>query len=425
MTAMEAFRRFSSDLPESRVFRDDKPVMLISWWCTVYAITVIAFRVVGRYVRTERTYREDTIMLLAIIPLLIRQSLVHVVLLFGTNNTVLTDLSSAAISRRELGSKLVLVTRILYSAYLWSIKFSTSTFLHQLTASTAGTGHKHMRLLRGLHGILLLTFIANIISDLAPCQPFSHFWQVTPDPGVQCRSGYSFLLTNGISNIVTNVALVLFPLPVILASKLTIWKKLSIVARLALPLFSVGFTIYCLITILPTSSHPSSNNQGHRTLMASLDILLNTFIANAVVLMSLIRDRGYKKSKWKWEVIATGKEAGGSGRSITKKVRTNWDAREGQYVTVGTNTKISGGGGRKDVWGGGMAELNKKGSLIGINRGEEESSIEMTNFEGSDQGSFLKDEECGVRMDGVERPERARLLGEIRVAREWEVRTSR
>ncbi len=39
--------------------------------------------------------------------------------------------------------------------------------------------------------------------------------------------------------------------------------------------------------------------QSTRSLLASIDILLVTFTANAVVLVSLLQDRGYKKSKYK------------------------------------------------------------------------------------------------------------------------------
>jgi hypothetical protein len=113
---MELLRRLASEAPELRSFHDDKPTLLVSWWCTIYAVTIILFRVCGRYVRTERIFTEDGIMLVAIIPLLIRMGLVHVVLLFGTNNAVITGLSLENIQRREIGSKLVLVSRIMYAA---------------------------------------------------------------------------------------------------------------------------------------------------------------------------------------------------------------------------------------------------------------------------------------------------------------------
>jgi hypothetical protein len=68
--------------------------------------------------------------------------------------------------------------------------------------------------------MLAVTFLATVISDLAACHPVSHYWQVVPDPGPQCRQGYAHLLTTGILNILTNLALVLFPIPMILKARL-------------------------------------------------------------------------------------------------------------------------------------------------------------------------------------------------------------
>ena len=78
----------------------------------------------------------------------------------------------------------------------------------------------HKILMRGLHAFLIITFLAVVISDLVACQPFSHYWQVTPDPGTHCRSGYAHLFTMAILNIITNLSLFLFPLPAILISRL-------------------------------------------------------------------------------------------------------------------------------------------------------------------------------------------------------------
>lgn len=105
-----------TDAPALRSFRDDKPTLLVSWWCTFYAITIILIRVSGRYVRTEKVFREDGVMLIAIIPLLMRMAFVHVVILYGTNNTVTDGLTLEHIRQREIGSRLVLASRVMYAA---------------------------------------------------------------------------------------------------------------------------------------------------------------------------------------------------------------------------------------------------------------------------------------------------------------------
>lgn len=54
-------------------------------------------------------------MALSIIPLLIRMGLVHVVLIYGTNNVITTGLTDDQIWKRSIGARLVLGSRIFYA----------------------------------------------------------------------------------------------------------------------------------------------------------------------------------------------------------------------------------------------------------------------------------------------------------------------
>ncbi len=51
----------------------------------------------------------------SIIPLMARMGLVHLVLLWGTNNAITDGLSPDEIRHREIGSRLVLASRIMYA----------------------------------------------------------------------------------------------------------------------------------------------------------------------------------------------------------------------------------------------------------------------------------------------------------------------
>ncbi len=113
---MDLFRRFVDEPPDFQSFRDVKPTLLTCWWASLYAAAIIFVRAIGRYVRAEKLFAEDKIMLLAIIPLLIRMAFTHVVLVYGTNNTVTDGLSALAIHHRQIGSQMVLASRIMYAA---------------------------------------------------------------------------------------------------------------------------------------------------------------------------------------------------------------------------------------------------------------------------------------------------------------------
>lgn len=109
-------RDWHSTPPPAKDAAANNPTLLLSWWCTGFSLAIIIVRISGRYVRTEKLFREDKIMALSIIPLLARMALVHLVLLWGTNNTITTGLNPSNIRHREVGSKLVLASRIMYAA---------------------------------------------------------------------------------------------------------------------------------------------------------------------------------------------------------------------------------------------------------------------------------------------------------------------
>lgn len=101
--------------PPARTAIQDNPSLLVSWWVTIFSLTIILFRLGGRWIRTERLFLEDKIMALSIIPLLVRMGFTHLVLRNGTNNTVTAGLSAADIANREYGSQMVLGARIFYA----------------------------------------------------------------------------------------------------------------------------------------------------------------------------------------------------------------------------------------------------------------------------------------------------------------------
>lgn len=107
---------YNESPPDRRTRVANNPTLLYSWWCTIFSLVIIGFRLSGRYIRNERLFREDKIMAWSIIPLLARMGCVHVVLIFGTNNADVSALTDPVkIHHREIGSRLVLAARIFYA----------------------------------------------------------------------------------------------------------------------------------------------------------------------------------------------------------------------------------------------------------------------------------------------------------------------
>jgi hypothetical protein len=125
-----------SDPPPSRTFRDDKPTLLVCWWCTSFAAAIILFRVTGRYIRTEGLFKEDWLALACLVPLFLRMGLVHLVLLNGTNNMLTNGIPDDVLAARVTGSKEVLAARVFYAATYELFYFPFHPFI-SLNANTS------------------------------------------------------------------------------------------------------------------------------------------------------------------------------------------------------------------------------------------------------------------------------------------------
>ncbi|KAI1809445.1 hypothetical protein GGS20DRAFT_580699 [Poronia punctata] len=284
--------------PPVHSFDQDKPTLLVCWWMTLFCATIIFLRVAGRFVRSEKLFREDKTAVFAVIPLFIRMALVHLVLLWGTNNARFSwPLTEREKMHKSIASGLVLASRMLYAATLWILKLAILDFFKRLTSTFWRRSHDIT--LNIIRGILAVTFVAILVTDLVECRPFNHYWQVEPDPGGHCRQGYVQLITMATSNILTDLILVLFPVPIILTSHMGPKKKFQLTCLFGLSLAPVATTIYRVIYVLRTNG-----NQQTRSLLASVEILFATTAANALVLGSFVRDRGTKKSKYRLDSIA-------------------------------------------------------------------------------------------------------------------------
>ncbi|KAF1911450.1 hypothetical protein BDU57DRAFT_524574 [Ampelomyces quisqualis] len=299
--------------PERRTRVTNNPTLLYSWWCTIFSMVLIAFRLLGRYIRNERLFREDKIMAWSIVPLVARMACVHIVLIYGTNNVDVSSLADPLkIRHREIGSQCVLAARIFYAMFIWMAKFTVSEFLKRLTERFWKKGYEWG--LRGIRIFLVVTFLMVLIATLAECRPVNHYWQVVPDPGPQCRQGYAQLLAMGICDIVTDILLVAFPIPIIFRSAMPLKRKVYLTALFSLSLVLIAVTGARMPLVIRRKGI-----QQFRTVFASSEIIAAAIVANAIILGTFLRDRGIKKAKFKAPSTTDSMERRGSARRYTNQ----------------------------------------------------------------------------------------------------------
>ena len=208
-------------------------------------------------------------------------------------------------------------------------KYTVSEFLKRLTERFWKKGYEWG--LRAIRFFLVITFIAVVIATLAECQPFTHYWQVKPTPEPRCRQGFAQLITMGVADIITDVLLIAFPIPIIVHSGMPLKRKASLVL-----LFSMSAVLIVITGARVPMVIEKRGLQQFRSMFASSEILAATIVSNAIVLGSFLRDRGIKKAKFKAPSTTDSMERRGSARTHTLQ---QWGSDEDLARSLGYRTK--------------------------------------------------------------------------------------
>lgn len=160
--------------------------------------------------------------------------------------------------------------------------------LHQYWSKTVAVGLKVIRI------TLIVSVIPVLIAIFVECQPIHEMWQVLPSPRAQCRQGYVHLITMGVLDIATNLVLVIFPVPIIMTSGMTLWERLKISSLFTISLFLVVLTSNRIAFVID-----KHGLQQFRSVFASSDIIAACTVSNIIIIGSFIRDRGLKKNKYR------------------------------------------------------------------------------------------------------------------------------
>ncbi|KAH8665495.1 hypothetical protein BGZ61DRAFT_538462 [Ilyonectria robusta] len=209
--------------------------------CIIFLRTYARIRQVG----IRNFEADDYLMLLVIIPYTIETALAYTVgaKYNGLTNSAMTDEQRAALSPdskeyhdRIGGSKIQVAGWTMYATVLWVIKSALCAFYFRLTHGLAGY---KIKIYIGI-GLIASTYIAIVASLLFSCRPFHHFWQINPNPGNLCQPAssklYIFLIVA--LNIVTDLYLILIPIPMLWGAQIPKVKKIGLVV-----LFSGGIFV--------------------------------------------------------------------------------------------------------------------------------------------------------------------------------------
>lgn len=96
----------------------------------------------------------------------------------------------------------------------------------------------------------------------------------------------------GVSDIITDILLITFPIPVIVKSHITFKRKIQLILLFGMSIILIGITAARVPLVIIRLGL-----QQYRSVFASAEILAAAAISNAVILGSFLRDKGVKKTK--------------------------------------------------------------------------------------------------------------------------------
>lgn len=127
----------------------------------------------------------------------------------------------------------------------------------------------------------------------------------------------------GVSSVVIDTILVIFPVPIVLSTRIATKRKVLLVLLFCFGFLTVGITSYRIPNII---QHQGS--QITRSMWASVELLAATTVANLVALGSFLRDSGAKKKRFRHDYGTSG--ATSSNRRQGQSSATgDWEARKG------------------------------------------------------------------------------------------------
>ncbi|EKG21349.1 hypothetical protein MPH_01341 [Macrophomina phaseolina MS6] len=281
----------------------DNPEFLPEVW-TLYGIGVVVFAL--RFFVRIRTVGlsgfcgDDYFAILSVFFLTIDGVVVDRAFLHGTavefTKEQLDAMTQAEIDSIGIGSKFEFMGWFSYPGLIWSMKAMMLFFYGRLTFRLW-----QQRLVRWLSLIIFASYIAMLSTIVFSCRPFTHNWQVRPQPSLECTFHPQNVAVVSILNIATDVALLSVPIPLLWTVHAQLKKKVVMGCFL---LGGVLVIVAAIVRVIVTlGSNPSTvtiNLWGIR------ETVIAVLAVNAPVLRPLFTRRFWSLTSEPTELISCG-----------------------------------------------------------------------------------------------------------------------
>ncbi|KAH7228384.1 hypothetical protein B0J15DRAFT_456698 [Fusarium solani] len=244
----------------------------------------------------RKWHADDAYMAFAIVPLAARTTVIYLSFMLNPTQTfglpVESDASSVSIAQLEenyiISHKLLLAARASYLTYIWCLKLCLLNFYCRFV----GVFPQWRAAASALWWAIVVTFVVTFILIFTECQPISLYWEADPRGQYACHQAPANLISMGIFNIVTDIALIILPLPIFRYAHLADRQKVQLGI-----LFSIGIIVVVITIVRLVLVKSQSLSIQARAMGASIEILGATIVANTAFYFALLKDiqRGHNQ----------------------------------------------------------------------------------------------------------------------------------
>jgi len=258
--------------------------------CAALSLVILLTRAIVSRLRRRPLDLSFFLVILSIATIISRIVVVYYYLLYGTANDALHDdgyFSTHNLAKVKTGTILSLVARVIITATCW-----LQIGLLLLFYSHIMEGIRWVeRMIKVTWIVVGATFLANVLTTLLECRPLKLYWQIEPDPGT-CVKGYVQLNVQCSGNVVLDLLLLGISYPILICKHRTWQQHLRVGTLFVLGTFCIIVTSLRLALV-----YDNRSAQPTRSLWASVQMIVATFVANTPTIYGDLNVRKRKKSR--------------------------------------------------------------------------------------------------------------------------------
>lgn len=250
---------------------------LANWICASLALAILVARFAFHRHQQQRWDNIAYIVLCSTLVLIARTVCNVLILRLGTINTHGAENGSAI----RTGSILVLCARVLVTAYYWLQSVLLLLFYKKIMSHIPKVNHA----IKLCWIVLVSTWFAVILATVLECRPIYHYWTLTPSAPHQCTRAYGQILLQCISNLAIDLLLLVISAPILIQQARLFPRNLQLGF-----LYILGTLSIIIIGLKINFIYKDGSVQQARSLWASVQIVVSTFVANAPSIYGLAKN---------------------------------------------------------------------------------------------------------------------------------------